>query len=125
MTQVHLLRRRAAGVPHEIVGDELSPALENIEKRHWAVRAYQRGGGVHLHHWQPPSGCRDGITFSSVSLLSNQQCVQLGLEGARSTIRGAPRSSVMASFIVLSLANVGYYVAPAPCFPPILLDAAG
>ena len=34
-----LLRRRVAGVPHEVVGDQLSTALEHVEKRHLAVRA--------------------------------------------------------------------------------------
>jgi len=36
--------------------------------------------GVHLNHRQPPASGRDGVAFARVSLLSNQQCVQLRLK---------------------------------------------
>jgi hypothetical protein len=40
------------------------------------------GGAIHLDHGEPSAGGRNGIAFSCVSLLSNSQCVQLGLESA-------------------------------------------
>src|SRR5229473_1737645 len=100
-----LLGCGSAGVPHEVVGDELSTALEHIEKRHRAVRANQRDAGVHLHHRQPPAGCRNGVALSCVSLLSDPQFVQLRLEGAPIDylIIGAPSSSFIESVIVLSV----------------------
>ena len=53
-----LLRCRVTGVPHEIVGDELSTPFERGEKRHLPVRANQFDGGVHLYHRQPPARLR-------------------------------------------------------------------
>ena len=43
----------------------LSTALEHLEKRHRAVRANQRDGGVHLDHRQPPAGCRNRVTLAA------------------------------------------------------------
>jgi hypothetical protein len=41
-----------------------------------------RDGGVHLHHGQPPAGCRNRVTFARVRLLPNPQRIQFGLKGA-------------------------------------------
>jgi hypothetical protein len=45
-----LLGRWRARVPHEVVGDQLSAALERIDQRDWTVRADQPDGGIDLHH---------------------------------------------------------------------------
>ena len=76
-----LLRRRVAGVPHEVVGDEHPASLERVQQCHRATFANERRGAVHLDHGEPPAGGRNGVAFFRVSLLSNPQCVQLGLEG--------------------------------------------
>jgi hypothetical protein len=71
-----------AGVPHEVVGDELPTPLERFEKCRRALRANQRCSAVHLDHMEPPASCRNGVTFMRVSLLSNPQCVELLQKGA-------------------------------------------
>ena len=77
-----LLRRRAAGAPHEVVGDEHPASLENVQQRHRPMFANERRRAVHLDHWQPPARGRDRVAFSCVRLLSNPQCVELGLKDA-------------------------------------------
>jgi len=77
-----LLRRSVTGVPHEVVGDELSTTLERVQERDRATFANERCGTVHLDHGEPSAGGCDGVTFSCVSLLTNPQGVQLGVEGA-------------------------------------------
>ena len=60
-----------ASVPHEVVGDELTTAFERIVQGKGSVWPGQLDFAIYLDHGQPPAGCRDGITFSSVRLLSN------------------------------------------------------
>jgi hypothetical protein len=45
-----LLGRRSAGVPHEVVGDELSAPFERVEQGERPVRPDQREVGVCLDH---------------------------------------------------------------------------
>src|SRR6202011_2595472 len=49
------------------------------------------------------AGGRNGVAFSCVGLLSNPQCSSSAWKVLRSTILGAPSSSLMMSFIVLSV----------------------
>src|ERR1035438_7107598 len=77
-----LLRRRVAGVPHEVVGDEHPASLERVEQRHRAMWANQLRGRIDFHHRQPSTGCCDRVTLVRVSLFSNPQCVKVCLEGA-------------------------------------------
>src|SRR5690242_21944936 len=77
-----LLRRRTAGVPHEIVGDEHPASLKNIQECHPATFTNERRGGVNRNHRKPPAGGRNGVALSGVSLLAKAQCVELRLEGA-------------------------------------------
>ena len=76
-----LLGRGPAGVPHEVVGDELPAPLERVEQRDRPVRPGQREAGVDLDHGQPPPGRGDRVAFPGVRLLPHPQRVQLGLEG--------------------------------------------
>ena len=62
--------------------------------------ADQRCGAINLDHGQPPAGGGNGIAFSCVGLLSNPQCVQLGLKDAPIDDRSTANSFVMASCIV-------------------------
>ena len=71
-----LLRRRAAGVPHEVVGDELLPPLKRIPQRQCATLADQRCRAIHLDHGQPPAGGCHRVAGPCVSFLSHPQCVQ-------------------------------------------------
>ena len=77
-----LLRRRVAGLPHEVVGDEHPASLKHIQCCDRPTFANERCGTVHLDHWEPSAGGCNGVALSCVSLLSNPQCVQLGEEGA-------------------------------------------
>jgi hypothetical protein len=45
-----LLGRGLAGVPHEVVGDELSAPFEGVEQRQRSLRPDQRQMGVHLDY---------------------------------------------------------------------------
>jgi len=45
-----------------------------------ATFADERRCTVHLDHGESAAGGCNGVAFSCVSLLSNPQCVQLGLE---------------------------------------------
>ncbi len=70
-----------AGMPHEVVGDQLRAAFERLGQRDRPVLAGQRGGGIHLDHGQPPAGRRDRVAFAGVRLLPRPQRSQLRLEG--------------------------------------------
>src|SRR5437899_12508813 len=54
----------------------------NASNRHRATSANERCGAIHLDHGEPPAGGCNRVAFSCVSLLSNLQRVQLGLESA-------------------------------------------
>ena len=45
-----LLRRRLAGVPHEVVGDEQPASLERIQQCHRSMFANERCRAIHLDH---------------------------------------------------------------------------
>jgi len=62
-----------AGLPHEVVGDQLPTAFEHLQQRDRPVQAGQRDGGVHLDHRQPPAGRRDRVAFMGVRLLPGAQ----------------------------------------------------
>ena len=76
-----LLGRGVAGVPHEVVGDELSASLESVEQGERPVGPDQLEVRVHLDHGQAPSGRGDRVAFPRVRLLPKPQPVQFGLEG--------------------------------------------
>ena len=68
------------------MGEQAEFGLNCAHKR---LRAYfgsanefanERCGTVHLDRGEPSAGGCNGVAFSCVSLLSNPQCVQLGLE---------------------------------------------
>jgi hypothetical protein len=69
-----------AGVPHEVVGDELPASLERVQQGERSDGSDQLGLGVDLDHGQSPSGGRDRITFVGVRLLPDPECVDLRLE---------------------------------------------
>jgi hypothetical protein len=69
--------RGLAGVPHAEVGDELVAAFEGLEQRDLAPFADQVGRGVDLDHGQPSAGGRDRIAFPGMSLLADEQLVEL------------------------------------------------
>src|SRR5215467_889947 len=77
-----LLRRGMAGVPHEIVRDELPTTFERVEKRQRTVRANQRDARVHLHHREPAAGGGNEVTLMCVRLLPNPQPIELSLKPA-------------------------------------------
>ena len=77
-----LLRRRVAGVPHEVVGDEHPASLERIQQRHCATFANERCGTIDLDHGEASARGCNGVAFFCVRLFSNPQSVQFGLEGA-------------------------------------------
>src|SRR5712692_2289127 len=68
-------------MPHVIVDDQLSPALEDREQRDRSMRAKKLDGGVYLHHRQPSASCRDRIPFAGVRLFPYPQSVQFCLPG--------------------------------------------
>jgi hypothetical protein len=76
-----LLRRRVAGVPHEIVDNEHPASLKRVQQCHRATFANGWCGTIHLDHRQPSAGSCNGVTLVRVRLLPNPQCVQLGLKG--------------------------------------------
>jgi hypothetical protein len=76
-----LLGRGPAGVPHEVVGDELPAALERVEQGERPAVPGQREAGGYLDHGQAPPGRGDRVAFPSVRLLPDPQPVQFGLEG--------------------------------------------
>src|SRR5208282_4903896 len=51
-----LLRRRVAGVPHEVVGDEQSASLKRIQECYGAMLANERCRTIHLDHGEPSAG---------------------------------------------------------------------
>ena len=83
-----LLGRGSAGVPHEVVGDELPAPLERLEQGERPVWPDQREVGVHLDHGQSPSCRGDRVPFAGVRLLPNPQPVEFGLEGGPVDGRG-------------------------------------
>jgi hypothetical protein len=58
--------------PHVEIGDELLPALENLQQRHRPVGPDQRNSGIHLDHRQPPPRRRDRVTLVGMRLLPYQ-----------------------------------------------------
>jgi hypothetical protein len=66
----------------KIVHDELSTALERVEKRHRTFRANQRDARVHLHHREPPAGGGDEVALVRVRLFPNPHRIELSLKPA-------------------------------------------
>src|SRR3979409_2418699 len=66
-----LLRRRVAGVPHEVVRDEQPAILKRVQQRHGPMLANERCRTIHLGHGEPSAGGCDRIAFSCMGLLSN------------------------------------------------------
>ena len=77
-----LLRRRVAGVPHEVVGDEQPASLKRVQQCYRSMFANERRGTIHLDHGEPPPGGCNRVAFFCVSLFTNPQCVELRLECA-------------------------------------------
>jgi len=73
--------RRAAGVPHEIIGDEQPASLERVEQWHLPALADERRRAVDRDHREPPAGGRDRVALARMSLLPDPHRVQLFLEG--------------------------------------------
>jgi hypothetical protein len=91
VTQVQPSHCCGAGVPHEVVGDELPAPLEGVQQRHRPALADERCRTIHLDHEEPTAGGCDGVAFSRVRLLAHPQCVQLGLGGAAVDRRGSTK----------------------------------
>ena len=68
-----LLGRGMAGVPHEVVGDELLPPLERVQQGERPLQPDQREAGVDLDHGQAPPGRGDRVAFPGVRLLPDPQ----------------------------------------------------
>ncbi len=77
-----LLGRRLPWVPHEVVGDQLSTALERVQQGHRAVLTDQRESWVHLDHRQLAACRGDRIALTGVRLLADPQGIELGLKRA-------------------------------------------
>jgi len=75
-----LLGGRSAGVPHEVVGDELPAALECVQQRDRTVRTDQRERRVHLDHRQPAACRGNRVALVGVRLLADPKGVELGLK---------------------------------------------
>jgi hypothetical protein len=86
--------------------------------------ANERCGAIPLDHGKPSAGGRNAVAFSCVSLLSNQQCVQLRLEGAPIDYFGRSKFISHDVFIVLSLANLGHAFASASRFRKVASPAS-
>jgi hypothetical protein len=67
-TPLALLRRRPAGVPHEVVGDEHPAPLNRIQKCHRPTFGNERRGTIHFHHGETSAGGRNGVTLCEFSL---------------------------------------------------------
>src|SRR5262249_39339615 len=89
------------GVPHEVLG-------ESIRVPQTPPRSPMSDGAIHLDHWAPSAGGRNGVAFLCVGLLSNSQRVRLASNVLRSTNPGAPSSSLMMSCIALCLCYAGF-----------------
>ena len=83
-----LLGRGSAGVPHEVVGDELPASFERVEQGERPVRPDQLEARIDLDHGEAPTGRGDRVAFPGVCLLPNPQPVQFGLEGGPVDGRG-------------------------------------
>ena len=80
-----------AGVPHEVVGDQLPAPFERVKQGERPRGPGQREAGVYLDHGQAPPGRGDRIAFAGVRLLPGPQRVQFGLEGGPVCDRGQAR----------------------------------
>ncbi len=98
-----LLRRRAAGAPHEVIGDEHPAILERLQQCYFPTLANKRCCAIHLDHGQSSAGGCDRVALSSVGLLANPQRSSSIWKVLRSTILGVPSSSPMMLFIGLSV----------------------
>ena len=76
-----LLGRRAAGVPHEVVGDQHPATPECIQQGHRTPVAGKRRGAIDGDHRQSPARRRDRVAFPRMGLLPEPQCVERRLEG--------------------------------------------
>jgi hypothetical protein len=85
-----------AGVPHEEVGDQLSAALEQLQ-RDWAAFPDQLDCRIDFDHGQPPASRRYRVTLASVSLLPSPQSIHFGLPNGPVDHRGERESVVVAS----------------------------
>ena len=70
-----LLRRGLAGMPHVEVGDQLGPALEDVDQRHRPVGTDQLRGRIELDHGQPAPLRGQCITGAGVGLLLDAEFV--------------------------------------------------
>src|ERR1022692_1200988 len=77
-----------AGVPHEVVGDELPAPFECFEQGERPAGPGPREAGVCLGHGQAPPGRGDRVALPGVRLLADPQLVQFGLEGGPADGRG-------------------------------------
>ena len=65
-----LLGSGMAGVPHEVVGDQLPATLERVEQGQWPVGTGQPERRVDLDHRQPAPGRGDRVAFVGMRLLA-------------------------------------------------------
>jgi hypothetical protein len=70
-----LLGGGSAEVPHLKVGDQLGPALEDLDQWYRPIGADQRGGRIDLDHRQTPSLCRQNVTGSRVGLFLDPELI--------------------------------------------------
>jgi hypothetical protein len=75
-----LLGRRSAWPPHEVVGNELTPAFECVKQRRWPVRSEKPAVSGDLDHRQPAAGRSDRVPFAGVCLLSRPKPFELLIE---------------------------------------------
>jgi len=80
-----------AGVPHEVVGDQLPAPFERLQQGERPVGSGKREAGVYLDHGQPPPGRGDRVAFPGVRLFPDPQRIQFGLKGGSVDGRGQAR----------------------------------
>ena len=69
-----------AGVPHEVIGQQLTSVLEGVQQRDRSVWSGQLEAGVDLDHRQGPAGRGDCVALPDVLLFTGPQCADSGLE---------------------------------------------
>src|ERR1700733_12458976 len=105
-----LVRRSAAGVPHEVIGDEHPAPFKRLQEGHRATFANEWCRTIYLDHRKPSAGSRNGVTFFCVRLLLSAQCIQLRLEGAPINYSGRSR------FISYEVCHCFLLSSPRLCF---------
>jgi hypothetical protein len=83
VTHVQPSHCSGAGPPeyHVVIRDELPTPFERRQQRGPAVRADQRGDGVHLDHGEASARRRDCVPFAGVRLLAHAELSELRFEG--------------------------------------------